>query len=162
MNPELDQALPLRDIHLPEAVSWWPLAIGWWLLLALLILLPIIIWAIQKLIARRRLRKLALAELSSIEANFGQHQNSQQLVSEISILLRRTCISRFPRSDVAGLSGKAWIHFLNSQANSFDAETSQALISGPFQKQCDIDDQALINACRHWVEQLQAAKGTQP
>ncbi len=162
MNPELDQALPLRDIHLPDPVSWWPLAIGWWLLLALLVLLPIIIWAIQKLIARRRLRKLALAELNSIEANFGQHQNSQQLVSEISVLLRRICISCFPRHDVAGLNGEAWIHFLNSQANSFDAETCQALISGPFQKQCDINDQTLINACRHWVEQLQPAKGSRP
>lgn len=28
--------LPLRDIHLPEAVSWWPPAIGWWLLALLM------------------------------------------------------------------------------------------------------------------------------
>ncbi len=22
--------LPLRDLHLPDAVGWWPLAPGWW------------------------------------------------------------------------------------------------------------------------------------
>jgi len=162
VNSSANPEIALRDIHLPDPVSWWPPAIGWWLLLALLILLPIIIWAMRKLKARQALRKQALAELSSIETNFDQHQNSQQLVSELSILLRRICISRFPRHDVAGLNGEAWTDFLNSQANSFDAETSQALISGPFQKQCDISSQTLISACRHWIEQLQSNKGTQP
>ena len=32
MDPEL---LPLRDLHLPEMVGWWPLAPGWWFLIAL-------------------------------------------------------------------------------------------------------------------------------
>ncbi|HHJ80996.1 MAG TPA: DUF4381 domain-containing protein [Candidatus Tenderia electrophaga] len=159
MNPESSQTLPLRDIHLPEAVSWWPPALGWWLLLALLILLPIIVWAIHKFLARQQLRKLALAELNTIEAKFKQQQNSQQLLRDISALLRRICISRFPRHDVAGLTGEAWANFLNSQAHSFDAHISQALVNGPFQKQYDIDAQALINASRDWIKQV---AGKQP
>ena len=31
--------LPLRDIELPEAISWWPLAPGWWLLLMVVLTL---------------------------------------------------------------------------------------------------------------------------
>ena len=31
------QQIPLRGLHLPESVGWWPLAPGWWLLLALLV-----------------------------------------------------------------------------------------------------------------------------
>ena len=27
--------LPLRDLHLPEPVGWWPPAPGWWILLLL-------------------------------------------------------------------------------------------------------------------------------
>ena len=32
-----ENALPLRDLHLPEAIGWWPLAPGWWVLLAMLV-----------------------------------------------------------------------------------------------------------------------------
>ena len=32
MDPE---QIPLRDLHLPEPVGWWPLAWGWWILIAL-------------------------------------------------------------------------------------------------------------------------------
>ena len=29
------QQIPLRDLHLPEVIGWWPLAPGWWFLIAL-------------------------------------------------------------------------------------------------------------------------------
>ena len=32
MDPE---QIPLRDLHLPEAIGWWPLAPGWWILIAI-------------------------------------------------------------------------------------------------------------------------------
>jgi len=38
MNPTIDVSqLPLRDIHLPGPVGWWPPAIGWWLVAALVL-----------------------------------------------------------------------------------------------------------------------------
>ena len=46
-NP-LDQ---LRDIHLPEAIGWWPLAPGWWLLI-ILVCLGLI--TLARLFLRRR------------------------------------------------------------------------------------------------------------
>ncbi len=48
-NPTLEQ---LRDIHLPEAVHWWPPAPGWWLVAALLLALTI--WLSRSLQARYR------------------------------------------------------------------------------------------------------------
>lgn len=36
--PKIEE-LPLRDIHLPETIGWFPPAIGWWLLI---IFVPII------------------------------------------------------------------------------------------------------------------------
>ena len=65
------EPLPLRDIHLPEPVGWWPPAIGWWLLpVCVLGLIVLLIWLI-----RRRMRitpaKLALRELKSLESKAG-------------------------------------------------------------------------------------------
>jgi len=48
-NPMLEQ---LRDIHLPEAVHWWPPAPGWWIVAALLLALTI--WLSRYLQARYR------------------------------------------------------------------------------------------------------------
>ena len=156
MNPN---DLPLRDIHLPESVSWWPLATGWWLLFALLALVFISLWMIRKIKSRRRLRKEALGELREIEDRFNEHQNFQQLASEVSILLRRIAISRFPRTDVAGLNGKAWIDFLNRQANVFNVEVSNTVIEAPYQKECNFNGSLLITASRVWIQQLPSTPG---
>ncbi|MGB5726303.1 MAG: DUF4381 domain-containing protein, partial [Thiogranum sp.] len=40
MNPGSE--LPLRDIHLPDPLSWWPPAPGWWLLLTLLVAIALL------------------------------------------------------------------------------------------------------------------------
>ena len=31
-----ENAIPLRDLHLPDAIGWWPLAPGWWGVLVIL------------------------------------------------------------------------------------------------------------------------------
>ena len=56
MDDQLKQILSeqLRDIHLPEAVSWWPLAIGWWVLG----FLAIIAIAVLAYIVLRRIKKI--------------------------------------------------------------------------------------------------------
>lgn len=157
MNAEL----PLRDIHLPDGVSWWPIAPGWWLILVLVIMIAMIIWAIRMNKARQLLRKQALSELQQIELAFSQHQNNQQLASDCSALLRRVCISRFARPDVAGLTGEAWLQFLNqhNKAALFKDEIAIALLHAPYQKEFDFYSQALLSTCRAWLEQLPPPQG---
>ena len=47
MNPVLDPAqLPLRDIHLPEAIGLWPPAFGWWILVGA-VLVGMVFWALR-------------------------------------------------------------------------------------------------------------------
>ena len=62
MTNDLSQ---LRDIHLPQDVSFIPLALGWWLVLALLILISTLPFFIKfgKKIYKKSLRLKALKEL---------------------------------------------------------------------------------------------------
>lgn len=51
-TPTADPLSQLRDIHTPEAISyWWPLAPGWWILGVIIIALIVLItrWVIKRL-----------------------------------------------------------------------------------------------------------------
>ena len=95
-------SLPLRDIHLPDPVSWWPLAPGWW---ALLLLLVIFVLSTTYFIRRYRNHKisalyLAKQELARIETDFNINQDKSNLIKELSELIRRLSISIFPRGNL--------------------------------------------------------------
>lgn len=155
MNP---QELPLRDIHLPNSIDWWPIASGWWMLLTILVVIALIIWTVKELRARKQLRKQALIEFDALQLDFQQHQELGRLASDCSILLRRVALSRFDRQQVAGLTGADWIQFLNQQNEqpSFNTELEYALTHAPYQNRCDYNGEALLAACHHWLEQLPA------
>ena len=55
MQPDISN-IPLRDIHLPGDISWWPPAIGWWIVAALIILLGLGLYMLKR---RRERRKVA-------------------------------------------------------------------------------------------------------
>ena len=70
MNPQFDPSqLPLRDIHLPDAVAWWPPAFGWWIVAALVVLLGIALsvrtWQQRRHRAARRALKDIVRALHS-------------------------------------------------------------------------------------------------
>jgi hypothetical protein len=111
MDPE---QIPLRDLHLPEAVGWWPLAPGWWVLIALI--------AIGMLLLLRRAwirwrhnapRRIALQELARLEGSYREAPNPVLLATRLSELLRRTMLAYAPRKEVAGLTGPEWLAWLD-------------------------------------------------
>ena len=90
MNPE---ELPLRDIHLPAPVGWWPPAPGWWLLAGLM--LAVIIWLFWRWQQQRRSEQgleLALSELERLQGMHGK--NTKELLQELSVLLRRIAMTQ--------------------------------------------------------------------
>lgn len=106
MNP-LDQ---LKDIHLPTAVSSWPLSWAWWLLLAVAILIiGSAIYALRYYQKRNAITRLALKELQQLEQ---QHIN----IDILNQFLKRVALSSFPRQEVASLHGEQWYHWLDTQA----------------------------------------------
>ncbi|VAW90357.1 FIG00657500: hypothetical protein [hydrothermal vent metagenome] len=158
--------LPLRDIHLPAAISWWPPAPGWWLLLALVLVVVLLAWWWQRRKAALRVRVAALAEWQALMEAFQQEQNVNQLVQGLSVLLRRVSLSYDPREAVAALSGEAWLRYLDnrhslSQPNSFSEGVGRLLLTGPYQQQIDGDALALHALCGEWLLRLPGLKAAQ-
>lgn len=146
----------LRDIHLPDPVSWWPPAPGWYGVLLLLVLLIVAAWFVLKKQRQLSLKKLAILELDKIELAFAQHQNTQQLCSDVSILLRRIAMSYTTRDNQAGVIGKEWLNQLNRLSGQilFDDQLADYLLFAPYQKQNTAPAERLISAVKQWISFL--------
>lgn len=150
MQPE---QLPLHDIHLPEPISFfWPLAPGWWLLLAFVLLLILVSIWILRFRKRNAAKRFALRNLKKLETAFSN--NPKKLVQEISTLLRRFYITKYPRNEVASLTGEAWLEFLDKQLGKqlFTEGEGRCLIDAPYRKNVEIDTKALLNLCRTLIK----------
>lgn len=146
MNPDLSQ---LHDIHLPASVSWWPLALGWWLLLALLVVMLLVGFGFYRRYQRQRWRREALALLRQLQQ---QSLTPKMLVVEYSQLLRRVAISRFPRTEVAALTGEQWLVFLDQQMKvpGFQQQ-GRMLITAPYSATVEGDLDELSALCERWI-----------
>ncbi len=148
--------IPLRDIHLPEAVSWWPPALGWWLSGIALIALMLGLIFLLRWIKHKPLRKLAVIEFRNIVEKYDQQHDARQLLGQLSTLLRRVLMSYQGRNSGAAVTGDDWIKQLNILAakNCFSAEQEALLSQGQFQRELDFDSMALINSCESWIKTL--------
>lgn len=115
----------LRDIHLPDPVSFWPLAPGWWL--ALLAVVAIALLVHFALRARRLSpRRAALCELERLENDYSSTGDVSALAEGLSALLRRISLLRSDRTRVASTHGEARALLLSTEKNAF----SPALVTG--------------------------------
>lgn len=152
--------LNLRDIHLPHPVSWWPPAPGWWALLFLCLLVVFSVWFFRLIKHKRSVRVAAFKELQIISNTFSQKRDAHKLVKSLSILLRRICLSYFPRTEVAGLTGEKWLAFLDNcldwgnVPDRFSQGAGRILITAPYQPQAVLHGEALLNLCQHWIKAL--------
>jgi cbb3-type cytochrome oxidase subunit 3 len=158
MNPQ--QQLPLKDIHLPGPVGWWPPALGWWLLaLLIIVLLALSIWLYKKL-TRKTALKTAKALMKAIEQN--ENLDDYEKISQLSKLLRRTAISSFPRSETASLTGQAWLRFLDEPLpdHPFSEGIGRLLIQAPYQAQRrdDLPVNELFKLCADWLQTIAKQK----
>ncbi len=106
--------LPLRDLHLPDAVGWWPLALGWWALIALTVVL--LAWVLLHAWRRRQFnasRRYAMRALSAAENEYLAHRDAVKLARQVSAVLRRSMLAYAPRDEIAGLTGEAWLAWLD-------------------------------------------------
>ncbi len=158
MNAQ-DPLAQLRDIHLPESTGWWPLAWGWWLVLALIVLgLGFALYRLRIKRRRQRYRQEALAELERAYRHFREYSDTAAYLQSLNQLLRRAALSALPpeqHSRVAGLSGEAWLEFLDGQLpekhRPFTEGPGRALLAGPYQANPEADVEALQQLGREWL-----------
>ena len=153
--------LPLRDIHLPDSIGWWPLAPGWWIVGVLLLAsgFLIIIFA-RYMKAKNRIRRISLKEIDLIQQSFVLHKDRTRVVCELSVLLRQACISRYSRMEVASLTGAGWMSFLdrNLDGRPFSDGVGKIFMTGPYQKSVEINVDLLLDLCRNWIAALPSKK----
>lgn len=154
--PTIDPTtLALKDIHLPESFSWWPLAIGWWVLLSVLLIFIFIFFLRHKKKKHTLLIVSAKREIDKIQTEFTVNGDKVLLICELSKLLRRVCISLFPRHEIASLTGDSWLQFLDrhDKNKSFSKGVGRVLIDAPYRKFTDYDEQQLINLVKSWLKE---------
>ena len=153
--PKSQELAQLHDIHLPEAIGWWPLAPGWYVLtLLLIILLVTVIFLMSRYYLNGRARRQALRLLMTYQQSYPKQANSQLSAARVSELLKRVALVYFPRAKVASLQGEAWIVFLNDTSKGLDFNNvRQELLEAPYQPVMEHDLQLLFNQARAWISQ---------
>lgn len=162
MEPGLGQ---LRDIQGITNVPWWPLATGWWLLLAALVLLAFAAYHWRAILRLRvpipgitlgTWRWDAAAQLRSLRRRAREGQDPKTTVGELSELLRRIAMARWGRTPCAGLTGEEWLAWLAARDPAgFPWESrGQLLITAPYAPPGALGERdllALIEATLVWV-----------
>lgn len=149
-----DPLAGLRGYHLPEAPAWWPPAPGWWLLAGLALLLTVVAawWYLRR---RRRLAasRQAMRELAALRQRLENGGDSVSCVRELSILLRRYALSRYPRQQVAALAGEAWLRFLDHHggAGRFLEGPGRCLLDAPYRPEPVAAAGELLTLVEQWV-----------
>lgn len=153
------QPLDLRPYHLPEPVSWWPLAPGWWILATLLISVAVAL-AFYLRHRRRSAANAARHALSDIRAQWITTGDNLMLVQALSVYLRRIAMSYVAREKVAGLSDEAWLTFLDRTMGAqgtdkpFSQGVGQTLVTAPYLRDPEIDGEALLSLAHQWTNSI--------
>ncbi len=150
--------IPIRDLHLPAEVAWWPPAPGWWALLALtLVFLLLLFRFLYRRFSKNGARRFALRQVAAAQADYEKDRDLVRLATRLSELLRRTMLAYAPRSEVAGLAGERWLEWLDTGLDQplFTRGSGNELLNLPYRNPqgdfSDVNVDALVGAVRHRI-----------
>ena len=121
----------LRDIHLPAAIQAWPGAPMRYVTLAVILsLILIVAFLFLQYKQKQKCRANFLAQLQALQTagNF----------AEISTLLKRIAIYKYPKENVGSLKGESWLAFLDrtntkNAEPKFQSKIGRLLLELPYQ-----------------------------
>lgn len=137
----------MHDIVVPDPVSWWPLATGWYVMLALIVSgLIYFLYRSLRLWQFNAYRREALKELETADQP-----------ANISELLRRTALAVAPRSTIASQQESSWPRWLESTCPaSMSERVATQLTYGPYRvTSTDEDVLELKEYASIWIKQHQ-------
>ncbi len=105
----------LHDIRGLDSISWYPLPLGWWLVILTILLMVILIkllwFTLRNKKKSHQWRKTAKLEWQAINK---PTLTAYERVNRIDSLLRWIAIQQYGREACAGLSGGAWLAWLQA------------------------------------------------
>ncbi|MFG1478420.1 DUF4381 domain-containing protein [Xanthobacter sp. V4C-4] len=151
LDPARDPLTDLRDIHIPDAVPFWPPAPGWLavagLVLALVLLVAFLEWRRRQTLAYRALQAFAAVARAG---------DTRATGAAGAVVIRRILLSRDPHSPAAAFTGEAFARFLGAGAKGMPEELGRFLAVAPYlppgaPEAEAIDCKALAAAVRRWI-----------
>jgi len=155
MNPQqqLNEILQqqLRDVHLPEPISWWPLAAPWWALLCLIVLaLFFAIRAFRNNRARNAYRRHAVSQLSAHYKKWQSNADTSAYLQSANAVLKRASLHL--DESARQLSGSAWLRYLSQfSPHNLSELTETALSQGIYQKAPEYDVEKIQQELTQWL-----------
>lgn len=146
--PSADPLAQLRDIHLPEPITWWPPAYGWWLLLALVCLALAL--SVGYCVGRYRANRYRRDAIAELDALFSNHSDSAELVAGTSALLKRAAIQA-SGEPCRPLHGESWLAFLLQHCPACSKSALAPIGAAQYQPLATIDSNALYKHARLWL-----------
>ena len=151
----------LHANHLPDAISFWPPAIGWWVLFFLVLgLIGGLVWLMRRH-RNQAFKRQALKELLSYQRQFETNNDLFIMTAGVSELLRRVVLKKFSHTNSAGLTGTDWLKFLDETGHTrdFSEGPGRILSTLPFMNPYGedpietVDTTALIQSVQQWIKQ---------
>ena len=149
----------LRDVHLPEPVSWWPLAPGYWIVLALVVVvLGMLAYWLRHQPKRKtqHLKQAALREMAQLYSTWQEDHNTAHYLQGLNGTLKRLLLAQNVIS-VAKLSGDQWLAALGrlGSLQNWSESSRHALAYGVYQSNADqLDAVQLHQEVVAWLGEL--------
>lgn len=150
-----DPLAELRDIRLPDTVSFWPPAPGWWMLAGLLVLGLLIALAMEWR-RRQTLAYRVARDWRAMARDTTRFPDTRALAAEGALLMRRILVSTPRAPEAASLTGQAWQDFLSSGKSGLPAEIGAFVALAPYlppgaPPPAGLARDTLTNAVARWI-----------
>lgn len=149
----------LIDIQGLDYIGWWPLAIGWWGLLALIFIALVIsaIFLIKTYKYKKSWRYIAYKKLANLQQQLPS-DNHKQVLQDLSIEIRKIAMLSTQREKCASLTGTSWLQWLQEHdPRGFNwLQAGEILLTAQYMPSAANIEvasvQQLITAAQGWVK----------